>query len=319
MDTAGSVKRPCANGGRNPDRRASPSKARVYSIGMCERLDAKAGRIRRLQDLPPLPRVADPLLRELVSGDAAIGPLADLISTEPALTARVIGVANTAYFGGSRKVFSVQAAISRLGLNMVRGLALGLLINDHLSPRRCRSLDLDRFWFVSMMGARLARDLSPYATGGGVNPEQAYLAALLRQLGLIVLCDLEPQCMDSILEGTCQEDAQVMGDRTRQQLGLDHHMAGRILAERWHLPTEVATAMRHYAEPGYRGDHELLVALVGVCDILAEGLFDQAEVCPIGDAIERLGLPLTDIAQVVKVCGEQREAMVAISQKMSTP
>ncbi|MCG5526433.1 HDOD domain-containing protein [Ectothiorhodospira haloalkaliphila] len=286
---------------------------------MPERLDTKAGRIRRLQDLPPLPQVADSLLRELAADGAAIGQLADLIGTEPALTARVIGVANTAYFGGSRQVFSVQAAISRLGLNMVRGLALGLLINDHLSPRRCRSLDLDRYWFVSMVGARLARELSRYVESGTLAADQAYLSALLRQLGVIVLCDLEPQGMDKALAGNGQDDARVMAARAQRELGLDHHMAGRILAERWHLPAEAATAMRHYADPGYRGDHQLLVGLVGVCDTLAESLFDQVEACPTVEILDRLDLPASAVDKVVEVCREQRDAIVAASRQMSAP
>lgn len=293
------------------------AKANVYSPGMPERLDTKAGRIRRLQDLPPLPQVADSLLRELAAGDTPIRQLADLISTEPALTARVVGVANTAYFGGARQVFSVEAAISRLGLNMVRGLALGLLINGHLSPHRCRSLDLDRYWFVSMVGARLARELARHVESGGLNAEQAYLAALLRQLGVIVLCDLEPEGMEQVLAGGRQADARVMGARTQQHLGLDHHMAGLILAERWHLPTEAAKAMRHYAEPDYHGDHARLVGLVGVCDVLAEALFDQVEIRPAGAALGRLDLPVAAIDKAVEACREQREAMLAASRQMS--
>lgn len=286
---------------------------------MLQPFDTRAGRIRRLQDLPPLPQVADSLLREISNGDASIRQLADLISTEPALTARVIGVANTAYFGGARQVFSVQAAISRLGLNMVRGLALGLLINDHLSPRRCRSLDLDRYWFVSMVGARLARDLSRHVVSEALSADQAYLAALLRQLGVIVLCDLEPQCMEKVLAGGSQGDARVMGARTQQHLGLDHHMAGLILAERWHLPVEAATVMRHYADPGYCGDHAPLVGLVGACDVLAEALFDQAEVSPVGEALDRLGLPSAAISKAMEACRKQREAMVSASRQMSAP
>lgn len=284
---------------------------------MPQDLDAKAGRIRRLQDLPPLPQVAQSLLQELASGDGPLERLANLISTEPALTARVIGVANSAYFGGRRQVHSVQGAISRLGLNMVRGLALGLLINDHFSPARCRQLDLDRYWFVSMTGARLARDLARHVRAETVVPDQAYLAALLRQLGLIVLCDLEPEAMGQVLGRASQADAPGLARATREALGLDHREAGAILARRWHLPEDVPVIMRGYTDPAYHGEHASMVRLIGLCDMLAETLYDETPAWAASGLLLALDLDPEPLGRVVEACLEQRQAIVSACQTLT--
>ncbi|SFM46865.1 HD-like signal output (HDOD) domain, no enzymatic activity [Ectothiorhodospira mobilis] len=284
---------------------------------MSQDLDAKAGRIRRLQDLPPLPQVAQSLLQELASGDGPLERLAGLISTEPALTARLIGVANSAYFGGRREVHSVQGAISRLGLNMVRGLALGLLINDHFSPARCRALDLDRYWFVSMAGARLARELARHVRAETVSPDQAYLAALLRQLGLIVLCDLEPEAMGRVLQRAGQADAAGLARRTRRELGLDHQDAGGILARRWHLPADVPVVMGGYADPAYHGEHTAMVQIIGLCDMLAETLYDETPASPSSALLMGLELDVEPLWRAVESCQTQREAMVSVCQTLT--
>jgi HD-like signal output (HDOD) protein len=230
-------------------------------------------RVRQLQSLAPLPVVAQRLLSDLDRKDLSLGQLSEVIEMDPALTARIVGLANSAYFANRQPVYSVADAVGRvLGLDMVRNLALGILLSGPFDTRACRAFDAERFWFSAMGTAMLAVPLSSLVRDKAPVPgEWVYLAGLLHELGLLALCALFPAEMSKVLAQADSEKPLAVS--TRQALGIDAMEAGEVLARRWHLPETVAVVMAHYDAPGYQGPHSQLSALVGLAACLSASLY----------------------------------------------
>jgi HD-like signal output (HDOD) protein len=239
-----------------------------------------AVRLRQLQALAPLPVVARRLLQDLERDDLSLGQLASIIEMDPGLTARLVGLANSAYFASGRPVSSVTDAIGRvLGLDLVRNLALGIVLSGPFDTRRCSGFHAELFWFRAMGAATLAVPLSR-TLGGPVDDDWVYLGGLLHELGLLALCALCPSEMSRVFADARQAQparADPFQSRVRAALGLTPAEAGAVLARRWRLPGPVAVAMSHYAEPGYRGEYWHNNALVGLASAVALDLYHERD------------------------------------------
>jgi len=141
--------------------------------------------IQSLQQLPPLSAVATRLLEEATREDADLHRLARLIEQDPGLAARIIGIANSAYFQRHNDVCTVADAIIRvLGLNLVRSLAIGIALSQPFDASRCPEFDVGRYWYQAMTTATLASRLAPHLRVEHSQLECLFLAGLLQTLGL---------------------------------------------------------------------------------------------------------------------------------------
>jgi len=224
--------------------------------------------LRQLQSLAPLPVVAQRLLADLDREDLSLSQLTEVIEMDPGLTARLVGLANSAYFANTQPVYSVSDAVGRvLGLDLVRNLALGIVLSGPFDTRACNSFRAEQFWFTAMGSATLAVPVTSLLNDAPVASEWAYLGGLLHELGLLALCALFPAEMSPLLRAG--EEAEPLNLRTREALGIDAMEAGAVLARRWRLPEGVAVVMTHYGDPAYRGPHWQLSAVVGLTTCLS--------------------------------------------------
>jgi HD-like signal output (HDOD) protein len=229
-------------------------------------------RIRRLTELPPLSLVASRLLGMLSDEDAEIAAVAGTIELDPALSARVIGVARSAFFGNPGAIYTVKDAIIRvLGLDMVRSLALGISLGDSFSVERRVGLDVHRFWTTALLTAELSGMVAPRLDAPDApEADAAYLCGLLHNLGLLPLAHLFPEEMASVLRTSAGAPDWTLAPLEQEALGVDHHQAGAWLAHRWHLPRCVMLVMQHYHEPEYRDEQWAANLLVGTCSRWAQ-------------------------------------------------
>ena len=236
-------------------------------------------RIRGLRELPPLPAVAQHVMEQLSDENVSIDRLAAVIEQDPGLMARIVGVANSAYFGSRETIYSVSDAILRvLGLNLVKSLTLGIVLSGPLRPRDCEGFRPDHYWFTAVATAALARKLAPQVPGGDARlAEHAYLCGLLHNLGTLVLASLFPaEYAAALAEAGSGEE---LSRRLREGLGIDPSEAGDVLTRRWHLPDSVGTVMVNHGNAHYRGSHWRLSTLVGLCAHLAAEQFDGVTEC----------------------------------------
>lgn len=191
-----------------------------------------------VDSLPPLHVVAS-MLRAFAQADASadLRPLIQTLGKEPGVTARVIAVANSAYYAPARPVGSVDDAAVVLGIRTLKTVVLGVVLNAHFDPSRCPGFSLERFWTDAFMTAVS----TGYVVDSLSEPPVAdrstlYSLGLVHSLGLLLLADQAPQELARAIE-RAQSGGLRLREAEREVLaGSDHYQLGAQLLEYWGLP-----------------------------------------------------------------------------------
>jgi HD-like signal output (HDOD) protein len=233
--------------------------------------------ILAIQYLPPLSVTATRLLALFGNEDLSLKDLSATINQDPGLSAKVLGLANSAYFGQSQPVLSVEDAIIRvLGLNMVKSLAFSIAVSGVFDTTRCPGFDLRTYWFDSLTLAVLSRQVGvAMAIDRRPNLDAVYLAGLLSNIGILVLAHSFPEAFAEVLSKRNQSNKPPDILQT-ECIGLDQNTAGALLADRWHLPKIIIEVIERV---GKSSDERLEDApvVVWIVDQVAHWLRDDWE------------------------------------------
>ncbi|WP_421620739.1 HDOD domain-containing protein [Alkalilimnicola ehrlichii] len=270
--------------------------------------------LESLQDhdtLPPLPYVAHEILLAANREEPDIAEVSDKLAREPGLSARVVAMANSAFFAGQQPLYSIQHAIMRLGLVRVRVLAASVLLNKLFDPGRCPAFSAPRYWHdaiaTSYTATRLAPHLAPSDTA-----DAAYISGLLHNIGLLLLVHFFPGPMNKVLGEYGRRPEQSLVALTRSALGCDHGEAGRLLLKAWELPEPVVAVASHFHSPHYRGEHAELVHLVRHAAEWHEAGFELPEAHPLNRA-----LPAAVRATEARHCQRETERLAAFARLLA--
>ncbi len=195
--------------------------------------------INELKELPPLSSSAREILKIIHDDDADISQLSRIIERDPALLSRIIGLANSAFFG-ARSVSSVhRAIIDVLGLRTAKNIVLGVVLGGIFNPRQCQAFDLPRYWFVSLMTATLAKDFSLALKMSSLDANDAYLSGMLNEIGLMAMAYLYPAEMQQVLA----DDGHSIPAREKELFGQSHYEISAVFLTDWQLPQIVIDVM----------------------------------------------------------------------------
>lgn len=232
--------------------------------------------LAHLDSLPTLPAVAVKLLQVTSLSDSDADDVIRLLRGDQSLTARILSVAASAALGVREPVTTLERAVPLIGFAGVRGIVLATSVFDCFGKRPGSASDgaFDRveFWKHALAVACAARRLAGARRALGVDPEDAYVAGLLHDLGKVALAAVFPKAYDRVAAQSdqCRGD---IADRERAVLGADHTVAGRRLAERWRLPRELQDViwLHHLASDALPSSvgRPGLIALVQLADTLA--------------------------------------------------
>ena len=193
--------------------------------------------------LPTLPAVASRLLSMGADEDVHLDEVIELIEADPALSARMLSLCRCADAGLGDRITTVRRAVIMLGLEAVRSAVLSVLVFDRLrideEEMGEESLfDIEGFWTRAIAVACVSERIAGRRRSMGISTDQAYLAGLVHGLGKLALYKVLPKSWEKAL---------VMGERQhltlssaeRATIGIDHHTAGKRLAEHWGLPESI--------------------------------------------------------------------------------
>lgn len=192
--------------------------------------------------LPTISDVAHSLIATLDDEDASAKQVAAIIARDPALTAKLMRLANSARFGSSRNVSALDDAIALAGMGQIRTLALAACFADAFPA--LPGLDSDEFWKSSMACAGYARWL---ANGAGADGGDAWLAGMILRLGELLIYQAAPLAFAEI-----EQQPHLPGGRWERELRLLGLSEGQITAElcrRWNFPARIVAAVERAAEP----------------------------------------------------------------------
>jgi len=233
--------------------------------------DTTTAAIRRLEALPPLDRQAQELLSALGDPELDTLRLVALLRRSPSLAARILGIARSAFFAGPLPPRDLEDAVIRfLGLALVRDLAIAFTLATPLRTDECGAFQPLRYWRQALLTASLAEGLATATALPAI--DQAYLAGLLHNLGLLALVHVAPRPMQQILREAAEENDIPLSLLELQRLGIDHCLAGGQLAHAWELPPEIADVMTFHRDSRYRGAHWELVLLTALAERHCAGL-----------------------------------------------
>jgi HD-like signal output (HDOD) protein len=250
-------------------------------------------KIQQQKELPTLSPSVQRILMVCEDPGASQNALVEVLGEAPTIAGRVLGLANSAFFGQQGGVHSLQHALAVLGTVSVRSIAAGLALSGVFDTGRCPAFSAERYWLSAEMTALLAQHLVPQIPAGvRPPPDSVYLAGLLHNIGLLALVHLNPNEMRAALDAYVADRSRTLGEHIRDILEIDHYQAGVWLGSKWHFPRDLLLVMEHHYNPAYRGDHWPLVLLEGLAARWANRIIDrQTELGPESEAVEILGLP----------------------------
>ncbi len=184
-------------------------------------------------------------IERLTSSEAvSLKEIAGVIEKDPPISATVLRLANSSYYGLAQKVGSITTALSVLGLHTLRGLvgmASFIQIFTKASFSLVRSRDL---WMHSLGCAVIARVL--VKEGGQRMQEEAFMAGLLHDIGLIVLLEAVQDDMARVLKALESGRFDCQAEAETDVFGFSHAEVGASLASKWHFPEHLVHAIRHH-------------------------------------------------------------------------
>jgi putative nucleotidyltransferase with HDIG domain len=221
----------------------------------------------RVASLPALPVIATELLKSFDQADLNVPTLARQISNDQSLAARALRLANSPFYGLAGRVTTINDAIVILGFRAVRSLVLSAVMVQTVNELGAEDQAARGFWRHSVAVAICARGLARFV---GECQDTAFTAGLLHDIGRVLLSTCFPEHSEAVLRRVKEEDCSFRYAE-HLLLGLDHGIAGGILARQWGFPARIADAIARHHDPDL-GEPAVLADVCHGADTLARAL-----------------------------------------------
>ncbi|NOX33174.1 MAG: HDOD domain-containing protein [Deltaproteobacteria bacterium] len=241
------------------DRLNLPSKSDIKEI---LKLDDKK--------LPSFPQVAAKLLEVSRDKTASLPDVSKIVETDPGISIRVLEIVNSAMYGLSRKITALSEAVVFLGLDEIKKLAIGMTVFEKMfKSGHAKEFDRLLFWRHCLSVAVLSMEIARATKHP--NPEEAYIAGLLHDIGKVFL-DIKGKMNygSFIRELTTSTDLVI--EKERSVIGLGHDDVGAFFCSLWNLPEKLVIAVKYHHQPfehlGFAKEEMLLISIVSLANFL---------------------------------------------------
>ncbi len=258
---------------------------------------------KQIRTLPSFPQVYVDLMSELRLPDTSIQRIGEIISRDIGMTAKVLQLVNSAFFGLPRRVTDPAQAVSLLGLEVIKGLVFTVHIFSEFKIGRTAGIDPDQLWRHSMNVGRLAKRIAATsATEADIS--DSLVAGLLHDAGKLMLAANVSEQYAKLVEQAVEQQEPLF-EVEKRAFGISHAELGGYLLGLWAFPDNIVEALAYHHEPS-------LSAAVGLSPVLAVHVADAID-HELGNAsigagaqidfahLERLGLA-SELALWREVC-----------------
>jgi len=253
--------------------------------------------------LPAPPQALSEALEEMNRPDVDIAHVGSLLARDQGIVLRVLRIANSSFYGLSRRVAALPEAIHVVGLPAVRSLLIAYAVAGRFPSRGKADFDYVGLWRHSLLAAAAARDLAPRV---GANREMAFLAGLLHDVGKALLGCCAPGDYQAAVDYARDHGCTAL-EAEQATLGLTHAQIGAILAEQWRFPSVILAAIHDHHAPGSGG--EPVAHLVHAADVVACGLDGHL---PIGEIASRIS------AETRRMLGLEESGMAELLDRIES-
>jgi HD-like signal output (HDOD) protein len=227
-------------------------------------------RFKHLTNLPTLPDVASRCLRLINAPTTSSNDIAAVIGQDLSLSSKVLRLANSAFYGMPGTIGSINQAVVLLGLKVITTIILSATVFDMFpeSKRSRRLFDRKAFWLHSLGCALIAKRLaSRSGPGGTIDPEEAFCAGLLHDIGKVVLEQYLHEEFHAALN-FARVNKIPLHDAERRELGFTHADLAGWLFSGWKLPPVIEQPVTRHHDPEVNGPGATGIALCHAADWL---------------------------------------------------
>jgi len=224
--------------------------------------------IAQVGDLATLPEVTVRIIQIVEDPKSTARDMHEVIKNDPALSARLLKVVNSAFYGLPGRISSIDRAIVLLGLSAVKNIAIAAsithLFNAGAPIAGFNGVDVWRHAIAVGVAARMI-----LAAQGKPSVEEAFLAGLIHDLGLLVARQVFPRQLAEVV-AKAQTSQSSYCEIEREAIGADHQVLGMALAQKWRFPRHLATAIGYHHRSGELAQaNRELPTLIHIADALA--------------------------------------------------
>ena len=231
--------------------------------------DIAAGRV----ELPTIPRVVQRLIVALRDPGVDSREIGKSLSQDPVLSAKVLRLANSSFFGGQRSMSSIDAAVTMIGVQSLNRLIVACGVAASLGD--IPGIDLSTFWRDALVAATAAHKLAPRLDA---DPEEAYVCGLLHATGHLILCQTYPDIANFVFTGFAVVRGAELAVVEVENFGIDHPNVGALWVESLGFPQPVADTIRNAVQP--------LAATAGPLDLTLRSACSLAVAVAQKDSVE---------------------------------
>jgi putative nucleotidyltransferase with HDIG domain len=267
--------------------------------------------VRKIDKLEPVPPIATQIMTLARDPDSSLSEIADLILNDPAVTANLFKVCNSAYFGLNRKVDSVRDAIGFVGLDhIVQMVMLSWVSQNFKSPAPGYGLGEGELWRHAVTSAHVAQSLA-VKIGLLQHKHLIYTAALLKDIGKLILGRFVAFSFEEI-NILVHSKGFSFNDAEEKIIGMNHEKLGALVGQKWHFSDKLINIIRHHHLSDETARQDPATSLVYLADIIcmtmgvctgADGLSYRFY----GDVLKRMDLTEKDFQEIIAETGANQQ------------
>lgn len=270
--------------------------------------------INNLDALPAMPVIAQKLLALQMGSEESEKTMLMLIEQDPQISAKIIGLANSAMIAATRKVSTTRDAAMLLGIVRVYSVSIGIAIMSLMNKVNPRWFSMQDLWLHSFGVAFAMTGIARFMPAKRrPKDDQIILAGLLHDIGLLALAFLDPQRSDKLHERLSEEPDRPALSIEKEMLEISHDELGAELARHWDLPDDIIAVLRYHHAPDDAGsaaeEAQTLARMVNIAEKLLTsfGLNEYVEPGVSDSEWEALGIDPSRVEEVKAKVDEQAD------------
>ena len=224
--------------------------------------------LKKVNTLAPIPKLLTEVLELLNDQYTSPHILSKAISKDQSVVLKLLTIANSPFYGLTKRVSSIEFAIMILGYDEIRNIVSALSLMESMKNKSDQYLDQKNFWMHSYITATISKKIA--MDFGLEKSGEAFLAGLLHDLGISVVhrfmhSDFVNIC-DLVSNGASYLDAE------NQILGIDHQVVGEILLKNWNIPELICNIVKNHHSPNLSQEAPVLSSVVHLADYMTQKL-----------------------------------------------
>lgn len=244
-----------------------------------------------IDSLPSLPTLYLEVMEELQSPNSSFKKIGAIITKDIGMTAKILQMVNSAYFGLCRKITRAEEAVSYLGMETVKSLVLSAKIFSQFDQRKMAFFPMDELWDHSLRASMCAKAISRVEQYDKEQVDSAFMACILHDLGKLILAQNLPGPYQTVLS-VALRDQRPLWDVEMENIGTSHAQIAAYLMGLWGMPDMIVEAIAFHHQPADSPGKNDILTTVHAANVLTK---------PLEDGVDSAGMSSVDHIYLQKV------------------